>query len=165
MKHKFQKNTLIKGKAKLPWTKEYQNWKRPELYKEWQTASDANKSLYPFSIPRSDAHTYIHWKSFQNTDKPIREILALDWKCTDPNEMWCATSRACQCSSGLKYAWTTNELNIRENKHRIKIFFSGSEEFLGRQLAVVNFSLFSSSSDAFADIFLCLIFFYFRQWS
>ena len=59
-------------------------------------------------------------KNYENkkTDIIKKNYLILSY----PNAMLCATSRACQCSSGLKYVCTSKEFAIRKAKQNIKVF-------------------------------------------
>lgn len=79
-----------------------------------------------------------------------------------PNAMRCPTSKACQCSSGLKYVCTSKEFVIRMARQTIKIFIDDEKisqlGFLFPSCSErLRFPILSLSSSA-ATLCLCLIF-------
>lgn len=110
-------------------------------------------TLFPF--PRQMAIS-TNFKQ-QSENKQKIEIKKLTHSLAYPNAMRWATSRACQCSSGLKYVCTSSELIIRVTRQRIKILGRDGEEFIGF-LEVDFLALSSSAGDMITGFFLRFIF-------
>lgn len=79
-----------------------------------------------------------------------------------PNVMRCATSSACQCSSGLKYVCTSKEFNMRKAKQSIKTLFDEESRMelsilFSAPLKGLNFSSASLSATVTAALLRLII--------